>query len=58
MDMPVKLFFVVFLLLQSLSSFAQQVIEVNSKIIDFGEVRETMGLSTKIDYSQAIVRIT
>ena len=42
-----KLFFIVFLLLQSLSSFAQQVIEVNSKMIDLGEVRETMGLSTK-----------
>jgi hypothetical protein len=47
MDMPVKLFFVVFLLLQSLSSFAQQVIEVKSEMIDLGEVRETMGLSTK-----------
>jgi hypothetical protein len=47
MDMPVKLFFVVFLLLQSLSSFAQQVIEVKSKIIDLGVVRETIGLSTK-----------
>ena len=47
MDMPVKLFFVVFLLLQSLSSFAQQVIEVNSREIDLGEIRETLGLSTK-----------
>ncbi len=42
-----KLFFVVFLLLQSLSSFAQQVIEVNSREIDLGEIRETLGLSTK-----------
>jgi hypothetical protein len=47
MDMSVKLFFVVFLLLQSFGSFAQQVIEVKSKMIDLGEVRETMGLSFK-----------
>ena len=40
-------YLLLFLVIFTSNAFAQQVIEVNSREIDLGEIRETMGLSTK-----------